>query len=70
MSSIRAVLVSDTHLSPDAPEAEANWAAVLRYVAAAAPDLVIHLGDLSLDGARNARDLDYARRQLDLLPVP
>lgn len=67
---MRAILVSDTHLSPDAPEAEANWAAVVRYVAAAAPDCVIHLGDLSLDGARNAGDLDYARRQLDLLPVP
>ena len=67
---MRAILVSDTHLSPDAPEAGANWAAVVRYVAAAAPDCVIHLGDLSLDGARNAGDLDYARRQLDLLPVP
>ncbi|HUB38542.1 MAG TPA: metallophosphoesterase [Streptosporangiaceae bacterium] len=66
----RVVLVSDTHLSPDAPEAEANWAAVARYVVAAAPDFVIHLGDLSLDGARNAADLDYARRQLDRLPVP
>jgi 3',5'-cyclic AMP phosphodiesterase CpdA len=31
---------------------------------------VIHLGDLSLDGARNPADLDHARRQLELLPVP
>ena len=70
MTSMRAILVSDTHLSPDAPEADANWASVVRYVAEAAPDLVIHLGDLSMDGARKAADLDYARRQLDLLPVP
>ncbi len=70
MTSTRVILVSDTHLSADAPEADSNWAAVVRYIAAAAPDLVIHLGDLSLDGARNASDLDYARRQLDLLPVP
>jgi 3',5'-cyclic AMP phosphodiesterase CpdA len=70
MSSMRAILVSDTHLSPDAPEADTNWASVVRHVAAAEPDLVIHLGDLSMDGARNARDLDYARQQLDLLPVP
>jgi 3',5'-cyclic AMP phosphodiesterase CpdA len=67
---MRAILVSDTHLSPDAPEAGANWASVVRHIAAAAPDLVIHLGDLSMDGARDPRDLDYARRQLDLLPVP
>jgi 3',5'-cyclic AMP phosphodiesterase CpdA len=70
MTSTRVILVSDTHLSADAPEADSNWAAVVRYIADAAPELVIHLGDLSLDGARNADDLDYARRRLDLLPVP
>jgi len=70
MASMRAILVSDTHLSPDAPEADANWASVVRHIAAATPDLVLHLGDLSMDGARNAHDLDYARRQLDQLPVP
>jgi hypothetical protein len=31
---------------------------------------VIHLGDLSLDGARNPADLNHARGQLELLPVP
>jgi len=70
MAAKHVIVVSDTHLSPDAPEAQENWAAVVRYVTAAAPDLVIHLGDLSLDGARNPADLDHARRQLDLLPVP
>jgi 3',5'-cyclic AMP phosphodiesterase CpdA len=39
-------------------------------VAAAAPDLVIHLGDLSLDGARDPAGLTYGRRLLDQLPVP
>jgi 3',5'-cyclic AMP phosphodiesterase CpdA len=62
-------LVSDTHLSPKAPEAEANWDAVLRYVAETGPDVVIHLGDLSLDGAHDPGDLHYGRRQLDRLPA-
>jgi hypothetical protein len=66
----RVIFVSDTHLSLDAPEAQANWAAVAGYIAAANPDLVVHLGDLSLDGARNPADLEHARRQLELLPVP
>ena len=70
MAAKHVIFVSDTHLSPDAPEAQQNWAAVVTYVTAAAPDLVIHLGDLSLDGARNPADLDHARGQLDLLPVP
>lgn len=69
MAAARVVLVSDTHLSVDAPQAQANWDAVVSYVAAALPDLVIHIGDLSLDGTRNAGDLHYGRRQLDRLPV-
>jgi 3',5'-cyclic AMP phosphodiesterase CpdA len=67
---MRVILVSDTHLSPAAPEADANWDAVLRYVDATAPDLVIHLGDLSLDGAHDPGDLEHGRRQLDRLAVP
>jgi 3',5'-cyclic AMP phosphodiesterase CpdA len=67
---MRVILVSDTHLSPAAAEAAANWDAVLRHVRAAAPDLVIHLGDLTLDGAHDPGDLRYGRRQLDRLPVP
>jgi 3',5'-cyclic AMP phosphodiesterase CpdA len=69
VTALRVILVSDTHLSPAAPEAQANWEAVLRYVGAASPDLVIHLGDLTLDGARNADDLHHGRRQLDRLPA-
>jgi 3',5'-cyclic-AMP phosphodiesterase len=70
MAAKHVIFVSDTHLSPAAPEAQQNWAAVVRAICAAAPDLVIHLGDLSLDGARNPADLDHARGQLKLLPVP
>jgi 3',5'-cyclic-AMP phosphodiesterase len=70
VAAARVVLVSDTHLSADAPHAQANWDAVISYVAAAVPDLVIHLGDLSLNGARDGGDLNYGRRQLDRLPVP
>lgn len=69
VAALRVILVSDTHLSPVVPEADANWDAVLRYVATAAPDLVIHLGDLTLDGAHDPADLHNGRLQLDRLPV-
>ena len=69
MAAARVILVSDSHLSPSAPKAAANWDAVVDYVAACAPDLVIHLGDLSLDGARDAADVRYGRAQLDQLPA-
>jgi 3',5'-cyclic AMP phosphodiesterase CpdA len=65
----RVILVSDSHLSRRAPHAQANWEAVLRYVDAASPEAVIHLGDLSLDGAHEPDDLHVGRGQLDRLPV-
>jgi 3',5'-cyclic AMP phosphodiesterase CpdA len=62
-------IVSDTHLSAATPEAGANWDAVVRHIEATGPDLVVHLGDTSLDGAHQPADLEFARSQLDRLPV-
>lgn len=64
------VVVSDTHLSSRAPEAAANWEAVVAYVGTSEPDLVVHLGDLTLDGARHPDEIDEARQLLDRLPSP
>ena len=69
MNAVRVVVVSDTHLSLTTPEAAANWDSVVRYVTGAKPDLVIHLGDLTLDGSHSRTDLQLGRRQLDRLPV-
>jgi len=66
----RMIVVSDSHLTRRAPETDRNWSAVLRYVWSAKPDLLVHAGDLSLDGAHDQDDLDYARSRLDLLEVP
>jgi 3',5'-cyclic AMP phosphodiesterase CpdA len=61
------VVVSDSHLSEKALEAERNWSAVVDYVDHLRPGLVVHVGDLSLDGQHDAKDLEYARAQLDRL---
>jgi predicted phosphodiesterase len=55
VDAIRLVAVSDTHLSSRAPEGLANWAAVVRDVAATNADLIVHLGDVTLDGAGGTR---------------
>ncbi len=49
----RVVFVSDSHLSSRAAESDLNWSAVVRYIWSARPDLVVHVGDLSLDGAHD-----------------
>jgi 3',5'-cyclic AMP phosphodiesterase CpdA len=54
-------------LSTRAPEAISNWVAVAGL--AAEVELVIHAGDLTLDGARQGADAEYARRLLDALPA-
>jgi 3',5'-cyclic AMP phosphodiesterase CpdA len=69
VGSTRVLVVSDTHLSVRTPEATANWDAIVDHVATTRPEAVFHLGDLALDGTR-APDLEYAREQLEKLPVP
>lgn len=63
-------VVADSHLSARTPEAVANWEAVAKAVHAGRPDLVLHLGDASLDGSSGDEDLHLVRELLDALPVP
>jgi 3',5'-cyclic-AMP phosphodiesterase len=67
---VRILQVSDSHLSPAVPYADEQWAAVVAHVRADRPDLVVHTGDISYNGAADAADLVHARRLLDELPVP
>lgn len=62
------LVVSDSHLSPRTPEAAENWDAVLRHAAATPPDLVIHAGDITADGADRDADLAVGRAALARLP--
>jgi 3',5'-cyclic AMP phosphodiesterase CpdA len=62
--------VSDTHFAPDSPHADQHWAAVTAYVTATRPDLVVHTGDVTLDGHADPAQLAYARERLAALPVP
>lgn len=65
----RVVVVSDSHFSLRTPEAEENWDAVVRHVGELRPDLVIHVGDVSVDGAHRPDELALASEQLGRLPV-
>lgn len=71
----RIAQVSDAHLSARRPHFEANFDEAAAAVRAAAPDLVIATGDLSLDGADHDDDLRHARARhaalgLDWVAVP
>lgn len=70
MSRFSLLLVSDSHLSPRRPFFNDNWAPVVAASRQLAPDLVIQLGDASLNGADEEEDLRFARARHDELAVP
>ena len=55
----RVVQITDTHLSPGKPQFAANWAPLLSWVRAQAPDLIVHTGDVTVDGADVEEDMRY-----------
>jgi 3',5'-cyclic AMP phosphodiesterase CpdA len=70
MSRSRVVVLADSHLSPRVTATQDNWAAALRHIETRQPDLVVHVGDLSMDGTHDADHLAYGRAQMDAVPVP
>jgi len=70
MTATRVLVVSDSHLSSRTPEALANWDAVVAHIAHDEPDIVVHTGDVSTDGAERGDDLAFARTQLDRVERP
>jgi len=63
------VQISDTHLSRDKPLFADNWAPLAAWIADQHPDLVIHTGDVTFDGAGVEVDLSYAARLMDQLGI-
>ncbi len=56
----RIAQLSDTHLSPLHPAFTENFRLVAAAAVAAGPDLILHTGDVSLDGADSDADFAYA----------
>jgi 3',5'-cyclic AMP phosphodiesterase CpdA len=53
----RLIQISDTHLSRNKPHITDNWAPLVAWITATQPDLVIHTGDVTIDGADTEDDL-------------
>jgi 3',5'-cyclic AMP phosphodiesterase CpdA len=59
---MRIIQISDTHLSPGKTHFADNWAPVASWIAARRPALVIHTGDVTVDGAGVEEDLAYSAK--------
>ncbi|MBV8121514.1 MAG: metallophosphoesterase [Alphaproteobacteria bacterium] len=66
---MRIIQISDTHLSPGKPHFADNWAPLAAWIAAQRPDLVIHTGDVTVDGAAVEADLSYCAGLLNELGI-
>ena len=67
---VRVVQISDTHLSPTKSHFVRNWPPLQRWVEAQAPDLIIHSGDVTVDGADVEEDMRHGAELLASLPAP
>jgi len=63
------IQISDTHLGRGKPLFADNWAPLAAWIADQHPDLVIHTGDVTFDGAGVEVDLSYAARLMDQLGI-
>lgn len=68
MTDYRIVQVSDTHLSRNRAYFHDNWQVFVDAMIADPPDLIVHTGDVSLNGMEVPDDLLFARSELARLP--
>jgi 3',5'-cyclic AMP phosphodiesterase CpdA len=66
---MRIIQISDTHLSPGKRHFADNWPPLVAWIRASRPDLVIHTGDVTVDGAAVEADLSYCAGLLNELGV-
>jgi 3',5'-cyclic AMP phosphodiesterase CpdA len=66
---MRVIQISDTHLSRSKPHFADNWPPLAAWIATQNPDLVIHTGDVTVDGAGDEDDLRCAAELMRSLGV-
>lgn len=67
---MRIVQITDTHLSPTKSHFNSNWAPLVAWIEEQKPDLIIHTGDLTVDGADMEADLAFCRERIAELTAP
>ncbi|MGH6859480.1 MAG: metallophosphoesterase family protein [Phyllobacterium sp.] len=66
----RIIQISDTHLSPSKSHFVRNWETLAEWVRSEKPDLIIHTGDVTVDGADQEDDMRQSAAMLAQLPAP
>jgi 3',5'-cyclic AMP phosphodiesterase CpdA len=67
---VKIVLIADTHLAADAVDFNANTAAALAWAGEIGADMIVHLGDITADGAEHVEQFDAAHDVLAKAVTP
>ena len=67
---MKIIQITDTHLSSLKPHFQENWKPLVQWIDSMDPDLVVHTGDLTVDGADFEEDLIHGREMLRDLRFP
>ena len=67
---MKIIQITDTHVSPGKPHFNGNWEPLARWINDSGADLVIHTGDLSVDGADEDEDLVFSMDLMRQVAVP
>ncbi|GGA86357.1 phosphohydrolase [Brucella endophytica] len=67
---MKIVQITDTHFSPNKPHFNDNWEPLASWIEAERPDLVIHTGDLTVDGANREDDIAFSLDQMRQISAP
>ncbi len=67
---VRIVQISDTHIGRERPLFQRNWPALRDWLVGQAPALVVHSGDVTLDGAGSDDDFAFCAELIAALPMP
>ncbi|WP_322415028.1 metallophosphoesterase family protein [Mesorhizobium huakuii] len=67
---MKIVQITDTHFSPTKPHFNGNWAPLAAWIEQSGADLVVHTGDLSVDGADKDQDIAFCMDLMREISAP
>ncbi|WP_341486780.1 metallophosphoesterase [Pararhizobium sp. A13] len=67
---MKIIQITDTHLSPNKAHFNGNWEPLAAWITRTGADLVVHTGDLTIDGADQEDDIAFSMEVMRQLPIP
>jgi alkaline phosphatase D len=67
---LKIIQITDTHFSPSKPHFNGNWEPLADWIEKSGADLVVHTGDLTVDGADKDEDIRFCMDLMRQISVP